>query len=646
MTPRPAGRRKFFWKLFAGCAVLMTLALGICVLLIVRELEQFYGQELTTHLRAQAVTLQSQIKDILDVAHTAQLDAIAKEVGGHEADGIRVTIVALDGTVLGDSQADITKMDSHRNRKEIRAAIANGWGESTRWSDTLGRMLKYVAVRVGPEDSPKGVVRVALAVTSVGARTQAMRSVIWTIGIVAALAALIFALGLAQMWTKPIRLITQVADRLSHGDLSARAEVRGSDELAHIAHSLNEMGDHLHKQLSTIDGQRQTLKALLDQLQEGVIVAGPDGRIILSNPAAVTLLHPDGTEPAVDPWAGRHVEECVPQPILQRLLRAGGAEPCVAEAELDRNQASETRLRADQAADDVRLEIPAGGGPVMLLARASDIEMPGHAVSGKEPGTAPASLTGRVLALTDITEIARTIQMKTDFVANASHELRTPLSAVRAAVETLLDADISNDVDSAKRFLHVIERHSTRLEALVADLLALSRLESTPRRSKPTAVGIRRFCNELHERWSTPLDEKHLQWHCDISPELEEMTVDLDLLSMAVDNLIDNAIKFTPSAGHVSLGFNTNGADVIVEVTDDGCGIPPEDQERVFERFYQVARARSAAESPEADARGTGLGLAIVRHAVTSMGGAVSITSKVGEGTRVSMTIPMRRSAG
>lgn len=615
-TKRPS---KLLWKLFAGYAVLMVLALAAFALLTARELDTFHRSELTKSLRTQATTLRSLLRGKLDPGQSEQLDRIAKEVGEHEADGLRVTIIAVDGTVLGDSQADVARMDCHINREEVRAALETGWGESTRWSDTLDRELKYVALRVGSAEQPEGVIRVALAVNTIVARTLTAHRMIWTVAIVAMVATAAFALMLARLWTGPIRRITRVAASLSRGELTARAAVRGSDELARLARSLNEMGDHLANQLSTIDGQRKTLEALLDQLDEGVIVAGPDGRIILSNPAAAKLLHPrSAADSPARPWVGHPVEECVPQPELQGVLLGAEAD----------------------STDEVRLEIHRDGSTATLLARGSRIEMP--SLLGDTPqGTSPAPpAVGRILTLTDITEIARTIQMKTDFVANASHELRTPLTAIRAAVETVLSIGPGEDSEGTKRWLRVIDRHSARLGMLVSDLLALSRLESTSRQARPAKLDLHKFCNELTEKWSVRIGEKRLHWTCATDDDLPSMTADGDLLRTVLDNLIDNAIKFTEREGSVAVTFIRVRNAVSVQVRDTGCGIPQQDQERVFERFYQVERGRSAGEGPAAENRGTGLGLSIVRHAVGMMEGHVALTSAPGEGTCVSVTLP------
>jgi two-component system phosphate regulon sensor histidine kinase PhoR len=637
----PRGFSRLFWKLFLGYAVLMALALVACVLLIIREFEQFHAEELRAQLRARALVLGNQVRGRFEPAQAEELDRLAHEVGDSDIGGMRVTFIAADGTVRGDSQADAARMDSHHDREEVRAAREHGWGASTRWSGTLARRLEYVAVRVGDKTDPEGVVRLALAVQTIGARTQSVRRIIWTIALVALTATVVFAFGLARLWTMPIRRITVIARRLSRGDFSTSVRVRGSDELAGLARSLNDMRDHLREQLGTIDRQRRTLEALLNQLQEGVIVAGPDGRIILANPAAARLLQPErDPEDTCASWVGRAVEQCVSQHDLQRLLV--GDEPVTARPRTPiRPIATSKSVSADNTSErEVRLGIRSESGPVVLMARAIDIALPGPAARGAEPGAVPESLPGRILALTDITEIDRTVQMKTDFVANASHELRTPLSAIRAAIETAMGLDLARDTATAQRFLGVINRHSARLEALVADLLALSRLESPATEPKSEPIDLQTFCKELRNRWNDAAARKQVQWVCEAVDDLREVEADEQLLVLVLDNLVDNALKFTPAGGRVDVNFHREGADLVFDVADTGCGIALQDQERVFERFYQVASSRSRADGPPADARGTGLGLAIVRHAVAAMEGTVQLTSTPGAGTRVTVRIP------
>ena len=657
--PRP---RKLFWKLFLGYAVLTAVALGVCVFFVTREFERLSDQSLENVLLAHARAMRNQVEPDFASISPETLNAIAQQTRRDADHPMSVTFLLADGRIVADSDLGVSPGKSESMREELSEAIRDGIGRSTRWSEASGTLQKLVAVRIGAESNPQGFVRVAVSVGAIGARSDANQRIIWTIAITAALATAIFALGLASLWTLPIRHISVIASRISRGDLSARARVRGNDEIAELAQSLNEMRDHLSLQLTTIDHQRQTFESLLNQLQEGVVVAGPDGKIVLANPSAQRLIALDNVEtPQSRNWVGRPVELCVPQHDFQRLLLPGrtvSASP----AEDKRTSFSDSGLldssyldagpiegdthdgpagsRADsRGIDEVRVELRNGTNTVVILATASDFMLP---QTTRPNGAAPPNTSGavrsergRILALKYISEIARTVQVKTDFAANASHELRTPLSAIRGAVETLLGIDMALDKDTAARFLSVVDRHSARLEAIVSDLLALSRLESSASTFKPTIVKARFFSHEMHEKWRDALAEKSLAWQCEIPETLSDVQLDPHLANLALSNLIDNAIKFSDKGGRILLRWRLSGDDLLIDVTDNGCGIPAKEINRVFERFYQITQARSGT-----DKRGTGLGLSIVRHAVAAMNGQVTIQSVLGEGTTVSIRIP------
>ncbi len=603
---------RFFWKLFAGNALLLVGVVGTCVLLLIDAFDAFYSAELTGHLHTIARVLQHEYADSYDGPQGHVLSEVANELGDGGG-GVRVTFVDAAGQVLGDSHADAEEMDSHANRTEIREAIETGFGESTRFSNTVSKEMKYVAVRVGPVDAPAGVVRVAMPVGSIVARTQAARQLFWRVSGFALVAAVILALGLARLWSRRIAQVTATARTLSHGDLSARAEDSGSDEVALLARSLNRMRDHQAAQLETIDRQRRTLEYLLAKLHEGVIVADAEGRVILINPAASKLLNLAVAERATTGEAAGLSAEAgeLSLPDEVKLI-------------LQPNR------RRSEGLTERRIILERSGGSVTLLARASDISLPDLGDNlGEDGGTG-----GRLLVLTDITELTHTIQVKTDFVANASHELRTPLSAIRAAVETLMSIDLVAEGESARPLLSVIDRHSERLNAIVADLLDLSRIESGARRFEASRLRLAPLCDELRERFGERLVAKNLNWHVDLEPGADVVAVNRELFVLVLDNLVDNAIKFTAEHGHITVSSRSAEGQVCVSVEDDGCGIAPEEQERVFERFYQVERARSGAK------RGTGLGLAIVRHALNAMHAQVTMHSVVGAGTRLDVFVP------
>lgn len=634
------GRGKFFWRLFTGNALLLVAVVITCGWLILRAFDRFYAQDLSQHLTTLAKSLRYQVQDRFDQPHAGELDRLAKAVGTTDANGVRVTFVLADGTVLGDSHADPALMESHADRREIRQALQEGRGESTRWSHTVSRDMKYVAVRIGSPESPRGVVRVSMGARSIVARTAAARQLFRSIALVGLGAAVVLALGLARVWSRPIAHITATARSLSQGDLSARARVTGTDEVALLAQSLNQMRDHLAGQLETIDHQRRTVEHLLTQLHEGVVVARADGRLVLVNPAAARLLDlPRTNGGRVASLEGQTVESCIARRELQDMLTAGPqSEPPAADGAVPTLQIVDRE--GTTSVQERRLTLDRPGGGVTLLARASDIVLPGG--DGSKEGDDPAGRTagpgapigGRLLVLTDITELARTLQVKTDFVMNASHELRTPLSAIRAAVETLMTMDLATDTASAKQIVSVINRHSARLGAMVADLLDLSRIESGTTELRPATVRVGEIAQELHSRFANRLAEKKQRWEVRVPPDDVTLTVSPVLLNLVLANLVDNAIKFTPDAGSVTIDAWLDHQECHVRVSDTGCGIAQEEQERVFERFYQVERARTGTD------RGTGLGLSIVRHAVHAMKGQVHLDSRPGEGTRVTVTIP------
>ncbi|MBN1489543.1 MAG: HAMP domain-containing protein [Phycisphaerae bacterium] len=615
VSSRLFGQGTLFWRLFVGTVLLIVLVLSTCTWLVAIEVERFHRQSLTASLQAQAACIRQATRDWFTPEHGAELQAFIRELAAAGLMGTRITAVRADGAVLADSEADPHFMGSHADRAEVQQALASGWGEDIRFSQTVGREMKYVAIRVGSAESPAGVVRLAVAMRTVGERTAAIRRLIRTIAFVGVLAAAVFAMGLAVVWSRPIHRITRIAHILSHGDLSARAPVRGHDEIAMLARSLNEMRDRTAAQLEIIDRQRRTLERLLAQLREGVIVSDAENRILLINPAAVHLLALSSRgDDAVRPWIGLAIEQCVSHPRLQEMLRGIGA-----------TDACNLRV---QTAD---------GSEAAVLARVSDITLP---VAADRRDAGPPEAVGRMLVLSDISDLTHAVQVKTDFAANASHELRTPLSAIRAAAETLMHIEPADEPASVKRFVDVIGRQARRMEAMVADLLDLSRIESAPSQFKPEPIDLTKLADELHARYADRLEARRLQWSVNVPPGLGPLRVSPYLLQVVLDNLIDNAIKFTEPGGRIAVTCCPKPATaeaearIAIEVVDTGCGIPEAEQARVFERFYQVAKARSGAD------RGTGLGLSIVRHAVAAMNGTLTLRSRPGDGTRVSVIVP------
>lgn len=411
-------------------------------------------------------------------------------------------------------------------------------------------------------------------------------------------------------------LVSQTARKLSSGDSTARLEYDGTPELDSLARAMERVRERLTSQLRGMDYQRQTVAALLDQLREGVVVVDPDGRVAIINPAAVELLDlAAARQPAG--YAGMAIEQCFPQMDIQRLLAPAPRRGAAA-------------LSLDAARTETQLEIESAAGTRHLLAHASAILLP-----ASDAAAEGVPQRGRLLVVTDITDLARGIRMKTDFVTNASHELRTPLATIRAAVETLQQEQALGEASAAKRWIDVIQRQSDRLILLASDLADLARVESPLARFQPRRLDAGEFIDEVRAHFAEKVSARGVRLAADMREhERTSFVADPQLLRLVIDNLVDNAIKFSDAGKEVRIAIRAEAEVLTISVIDQGCGIPPDEQERVFERFYQVERARGGGE------RGSGLGLSIVRHAVATMDGEVRLESTVGRGTTVTVTLP------
>ncbi|RME39725.1 MAG: sensor histidine kinase, partial [Planctomycetota bacterium] len=439
----------------------------------------------------------------------------------------------------------------------------------------------------------------------------------------------VFAVGMIVSWalavygSERVERLVEPARSLARGNLSGPIPARGSDELARLARSLERIRRRWRRQVRRLERERRTLAALLEQLREGVVAADADGHLVLVNPAACRLLDLSPSRSPRD-LEGRLVEEYIPHRAVQDLLRPHEPSddfPTEEGTPEDRQRETASRHPAEC---QVRI------GERTLRIRAGDIELPADEdADGLRPG--------RVILIADVSERARAERMKTDFAANASHELRTPLSAIRAAVETLRSSCPANVDGAFVRCVEIIERHAARMEALVEDLLDLSKLETPGMRWSRSDVSLPRLLDDIRRQYAEAIEEKRLRWDVQIEPAAKTISANAELLRMVLRNLADNAIKFTEPGGRVTVRAENEPDAVRIVVEDDGCGIPPRERERVFERFYQVERSRSGHE------RGTGLGLSIVRHATLALGGRVSLESEPGEGTRVTVRLPRSR---
>ncbi|MGE0482195.1 MAG: PAS domain-containing sensor histidine kinase [Phycisphaerae bacterium] len=612
-------------KLLFGNAVLLVVTLTLCFWIIFADAQARDNRRAAQSLLVQAVALRPAFEDALGRGQVPDLSPLIPALTENDT---RIAVLAPGGEVLAESGfsaaglAAGARLADARIEVALRGGVVQSRAPGRSIAPPVERQCHTVIERLGPAEAPLGVLWIEHPDWSLVADPASFVEPILGLVLIVALSTVLVGIGLGRLWSRPLRRITEAARSLSDGDLSARIDVSGADELGLLARSLNAMRNRIGSHLETIDEQRRTFESLLNQLQEGVVVADSAGRVVLLNPAAAQLLGLRFDPASIQRCIGVAVERSIPLHDLQLLLRplspsASNGTPGAAERQLP---------------DEIRLQVDNDAGTVHLLARATDIFLPAGA------GSVATADHGRVVVLTDITKLVRMVQIKSDFAANASHELRTPLSTIRAAVDALLTMNLVHDAAQADRFIQVIDRHSARLGDMVSDLLDLNRVENPTAPFQVQPLDWSDVMRAVSERFEERVEKKALRWRTAVvgAPDDAHVVANPYLLRLVLDNLADNAIKFTPEGGEVGLTLRVFEDAVAIEVADTGCGIPAEDQQRVFERFYQVERARSGPE------RGTGLGLSIVRHAVNAMGGAIKLTSEVGVGTRFTVTIPQR----
>ncbi len=369
-------------------------------------------------------------------------------------------------------------------------------------------------------------------------------------------------------------------------------------QVGELADTFNRLAPQIEARLSTLEGDHQLMGAVLGGMTEGVIAVDARRRLLFANRAAERLFAL-GPNPV-----GRLVAELIRSPKVQEAVDATLANP------------SAYRVEIDLASMDTR-----------QLGGARSLAVQGTPLPGSPP-------PGAVLVFHDVTDLRRLERMRQDFVANASHELKTPLAAIKAYTETLIDGALHDDEVNV-RFLEQIDEQADRLNRLIQDLLSLARVESGQDAFKHDPV---RLAPILRKIVASHESRAHAGGLAYSKEEIEGdpwVRADDEALRQILDNLIDNAIKYTPEGGKVLIACRSVLERVVITVTDTGIGIPRDDLPRVFERFYRVDKARSR------DLGGTGLGLSIVKHLVQSLGGQVAVESRPGHGTTFRVALPL-----
>jgi two-component system phosphate regulon sensor histidine kinase PhoR len=543
-----------------------------------------------SHLKSQLVNEAKLVANIstssfADPVQQANLDTIAKTISGEIS--TRITFIAKDGTVLGDSDQDPATMENHLTRPEVAAALATGEGQTTRYSATLHENMMYVAVLVKNQGQLLGIARVALPLTTVESSLNAEVTTIISGIAIAALLFIVAAALITRMITRPVRQITKAAESIASGNLEQIIPTRTYDEIGRLGHAFNDMSQHLKTTMASIVEGRSNLAAVLTNLTDGVLMTDSEERIILANPAAERLFNFKEKN-----TTGHTLIETVHDYEIADLVKK-----C-----LSTNH--EQTLQLESAGRFLRV-----------------IAVP----------IAPDRSLATLVLFQDLTELRNLQTMRRELIGNISHDLRTPIAGIKAMVETLKDSAL-NDKEAAANFLTRIDDEVDRLTQMVTELTELSHIETGRAELRRTPTNINLLVEEVVAQMNPLAANRPVTIFTDLKSNPPIIKVDRDRIRQTLINLIHNAIKFNKPGGKIIISTVYDTESITVSVSDSGTGISQEDLPHIFERFYKADKARSRG--------GSGLGLAIAKHTIQAHGGTISVKSEEGKGSIFSFNLP------
>ena len=581
-------RSRIFFIVF----VLLTISIAVTYVVAERDLNNTFKQQTLIELEKKANLLVTSVGSISRFDNINAADLFANELG--RASNSRVTFIKNDGQVIGDSELDfdeISIIDNHGNRSEVIDALKNGTGWSSRYSSTLNKELLYFAIQDN-EDVYPNIIRISVPITYIDNITDTLGLSVILLFIVVFIVSIIASGVSANYLYSNIQELATVASNISKGktisdDIDALPTQR-DDEFGTVARSISQLSEDLKNQIKIIAKQRDQFGLVLDDLGEGIIVTNKKGKVVFTNEQASVILN---TENLFD----RNIKE-FDIPALNYLFK---------------------RVKNKKRAD-IEFEIE--------INRRTTKWVLGSMNQSKTTGQF-------ILVLHDITQLRQLNSMRRDFISNLSHELRTPVSVIRANSETLLDGALE-DKKEAKIFSKAILHNAERLTSMVSDLIDLSRIDYGDLKLNIVEVNLDNFIKSFIDSMKSVMKKKDI--YIEYQPRHKKnIMADVQALERVMNNLIDNAFKYSPKGSVIEISTITNNNHIKINVADEGTGISEIDQEYIFDRFYRTASARAS------ENKGSGLGLAIVKNLINSLNGEVGVSNRPEGGSIFWFTLPI-----
>ncbi len=565
-----------------------------------RAARAFYLQQTESTL-SQWAELASSLA-LIPLSNNSSLDSLTRSLDS--LSNIRFTFIAEDGRVLADSRQAANLMENHRERPEVRKALAGMKGVAIRSSPTLKQEMMYLALPLIRQGGRGEVIRAAIPLNAIG---STLRSIYLSIALGALgifFGTIVVSYLIAHRITEPVIQMQNVALRFGAGDFSGRIPSPAPRELAALATTLNGMAQQIRDKIQDETRRRGELNAVLSSMNEGILAIGKDNRILFINHAAERLLGVTAST-----VVGQSLPAGVRHSGLAEFILSLNTLPPPTPASVG-EQFAQSPQTAQFERDGLILE-----------------------VTGTELTDNNRQKLGTLAVLADVTRLRQLETVRRDFVANVSHELRTPITSIKGSAETL-GMIIREDPESASRFTLMILRNSDRMIAILEDLLSLARLEQSDR-GETIAMEHTSLAEVTRGALEMIAEKADARGNIlSLSGEAEITAGNSQLLEQAVSNLLDNAIKYSSPGTKILVEIALDNQEASITIKDQGAGIEAQHLPRLFERFYRVDTGRSRNEG------GTGLGLAIVRHIAIVHGGRVSVASTPGVGSTFGIHLP------
>jgi two-component system phosphate regulon sensor histidine kinase PhoR len=586
----------YFWRTYLGYVVVALIGTTLFAASLIKKTEQQVQESLYISLSVSAELLKIAISPALRNLNYQLIRETAESIAGLSK--LRITIIDNNGLILADSHEDPFVMDNHFRRPEVQLAVINGIGRAQRYSFTLQEDFQYLAIPMYSQSRLLGFARVAKSSSSLAADISQAQFLLLRNSAVATFFILLLAFYLAARQASKVAELTSVTEEISRGNFARRIPEGNNLGLKKMSEAINQMARSSAKSVTENTADSNRLSTIFTCMVEGVIDIGMDQNILHINEAAARML-------------SINEKSCIGKPLGQEIRNQeiiNALEEAIKTHSVINTQIRLSKYKIQQIVE-------------LYVASLSDED--------DKP-------IGAVLVLHDITELKNLERVRTDFVANASHELKTPITAIRGLTETIL-GDEEVDDETVKRFIGRVHLQSLRLSQLVGDLMAISRLESGHDNEDFCKINFTDLIRKAVQEVQSIADENGHKLVTELTEEELGVYGDQQNLSQLVDNLINNAMKYTTESGTITVKLLKDEETAELQVSDTGIGISPKYQNRVFERFYRVDKARSQSLG------GTGLGLSIVKNIAEKHSGSVSVESRLGSGSTFIFRIPLKK---